>query len=72
MKEYNIRPVKHLCSIPGCGNRDTDLVTRSDRFGGAAFLCGECIAAAAARLAAEKERRSRKKAESAEHDKKAN
>lgn len=71
MKKYNIRPVKHICSIPGCGNQDTYLITRSDRFGGAAFLCGECIAAASGMLAEQEKRKNRKKAETAEYDKKA-
>lgn len=44
MKDLNIRVLKHrhICSVRGCGNKDTVMVARSSDLAGGLFLCKNC------------------------------
>ncbi|MBR2131504.1 MAG: hypothetical protein IJ955_03040 [Oscillospiraceae bacterium] len=44
MRELNIRTLKHrhICSVRGCGNKDTVMVARSSDLAGGLFLCRDC------------------------------
>lgn len=44
MKDLNIRVLKHrhICSVRGCGNKDTVMVARSSDLAGGLFLCRDC------------------------------
>lgn len=44
MKDLNIRTLKHrhICSVRGCGNKDTVMVARSSDLAGGLFLCRDC------------------------------
>ena len=46
MKELVIRALKHrrICSVRGCGNRDTVMIARSSDMAGGLFLCRDCAA----------------------------
>lgn len=45
MRELNIRTLKHrhICSVRGCGNKDTVMVARSSDLAGGLFLCRDCV-----------------------------
>lgn len=45
MKDLNIRVLKHrhICSVRGCGNKDTVMVARSSDLAGGMFLCRDCV-----------------------------
>ena len=45
MKDLNIRTLKHrhICSVRGCGNKDTVMVARSSDLAGGLFLCKNCV-----------------------------
>lgn len=44
MKELVIRAIKHrrICSVRGCGNRDTVMIARSADMAGGLFMCRDC------------------------------
>jgi hypothetical protein len=44
VKDLNIRVLKHrhICSVRGCGNKDTVMVARSSDLAGGLFLCKNC------------------------------
>lgn len=46
MKELVVRALKHrrICSVRGCGNRDTVMIARSSDMAGGLFLCRDCAA----------------------------
>ena len=48
MKSYVTKKAKRICSVPGCGARESYLLSRSKDLTGSIFLCKECLAAAAA------------------------
>ena len=48
MKSYIMKKTKRICSVPGCGAKESYLLSRSKDLTGSIFLCKECIAAAAA------------------------
>jgi hypothetical protein len=41
----------HVCSVPGCKNRNTKAITRGSAGVGVIYLCEECIAALAGKKA---------------------
>ena len=45
MRSLNIRVLKHrhICSVRGCGNKDTVMVARSSDLAGGLFLCRDCV-----------------------------
>ena len=45
MRSLNIRVLKHrhICSVRGCGNKDTVMVARSSDLAGGLFLCKNCV-----------------------------
>jgi hypothetical protein len=45
VKDLNIRTLKHrhICSVRGCGNKDTVMVARSSDLAGGLFLCRDCV-----------------------------
>lgn len=45
MKDLNIRVLKHrhICSVRGCGNKDTVMVARSSDLAGGLFVCRDCV-----------------------------
>ena len=42
---YNIKKIRHVCSVKGCSNRDVVLIAKIGHIGGV-YLCGECAKAA--------------------------
>ena len=48
MKSYITKKTKRRCSVPGCGAKESYLLSRSKDLTGSIFLCKECLAAAAA------------------------
>ena len=48
MKSYVTKKAKRICSVPGCGARESYLLSKSKDLTGSIFLCKECLAAAAA------------------------
>ncbi len=48
MKSYVTKKTKRICSVPGCGARESYLLSKSKDLTGSIFLCKECLAAAAA------------------------
>ena len=49
LKPMNVRKLtrRHICSVKGCGNRDTVLVARSQDLYGGMYICRGCVAALA-------------------------
>lgn len=45
MRKLNIRTIKHrhICSVRGCGNKDTVMAARSSDLAGGLFLCRDCV-----------------------------
>ena len=62
LKPMNVRRLtrRHICSMKGCGNRDTVLVARSQDLYGGTYICRDCVAALADHfgIAAEAEKES--------------
>lgn len=50
MRSLNIRnlPRRHICSVRGCGNKDTVFFTRSGDLVGGIYICRDCVAGLAA------------------------
>ena len=46
MRSLNIKKLsrKHICSVRGCGNKDTVLFARSADLAGGIFICRDCVA----------------------------
>ena len=46
MRPLNIRVTKmrHICSIRGCGGRETVMIARSSDLAGGIFICKDCVA----------------------------
>ena len=46
MRSLNIKTLsrKHICSVRGCGNKDTVLFARSADLAGGIFICRDCVA----------------------------
>lgn len=44
MRSLNVRTLKHrhVCSVRGCGNKDTVMVARSSDLAGGLFICRDC------------------------------
>lgn len=42
---YNIKRIRHVCSVKGCNNRDVVLIAKNGQIGGV-YLCEECAKAA--------------------------
>ena len=45
MRSLNIKKLsrKHICSVRGCGNKDTVLFARSADLAGGIFICRDCV-----------------------------
>lgn len=45
MRPLNIRATKmrHICSIRGCGGRETVMIARSSDLAGGIFICKDCV-----------------------------
>ena len=48
MKSSITKKTKRICSVPGCGAKESYLLSKSKDLTGSIFLCKECLAAAAA------------------------
>ena len=46
MRSLNIKKLtrRHICSVRGCGNKDTVLLARSADLAGGIFICRDCVA----------------------------
>ena len=46
MRNLNIKKLtrRHICSVRGCGNKDTVLFARSADLAGGIFICRDCVA----------------------------
>lgn len=46
MRSLNIKKLtrRHICSVRGCGNKDTVLFARSSDLAGGIFICRDCVA----------------------------
>ena len=46
MRSLNIKKLsrRHICSVRGCGNKDTVLFARSADLAGGIFICRDCVA----------------------------
>lgn len=46
MRSLNIKKLsrKHICSVRGCGNKETVLFARSADLAGGIFICRDCVA----------------------------
>ena len=46
MRSLNIKKLsrKHICSVRGCGNKETVLFARSSDLAGGIFICRDCVA----------------------------
>ena len=46
MRNLNIKKLtrRHICSVRGCGNKDTVLFARSSDLAGGIFICRDCVA----------------------------
>lgn len=46
MRDLNIKKLtrRHICSVRGCGNKDTVLFARSADLAGGIFICRDCVA----------------------------
>ena len=45
MRSLNIKKLtrRHICSVRGCGNKDTVLFARSADLAGGIFICRDCV-----------------------------
>ena len=50
MRSLNIKKLsrRHICSVRGCGNKETVLFARSSDLAGGIFICRDCVAELAA------------------------
>ena len=46
MRDLNIKKLtrRHICSVRGCGNKETVLFARSADLAGGIFICRDCVA----------------------------
>ena len=46
MRSLNIKKLsrRHICSVRGCGNKETVLFARSADLAGGIFICRDCVA----------------------------
>ena len=46
MRSLNIKKLsrRHICSVRGCGNKETVLFARSSDLAGGIFICRDCVA----------------------------
>ncbi len=51
----------HICSMKGCGNKNTHLFCRSEDYFGALYLCDDCIKEMYAAVFPEKTKSSKNK-----------
>ena len=68
MRSLNIKKLtrKHICSVRGCGNKDTVLFARSADLAGGIFICRDCVAELASFFFPPEEEKSETAAETAE------
>ena len=68
MRSLNIKKLsrKHICSVRGCGNKDTVLFARSADLAGGIFICRDCVAELASFFFHPDEEKSETAAETAE------
>ena len=68
MRNLNIKKLtrRHICSVRGCGNKDTVLFARSSDLAGGIFICRDCVAELASFFFPPDEEKSETAAETAE------
>ena len=68
MRSLNIKKLsrKHICSVRGCGNKETVLFARSADLAGGIFICRDCVAELASFFFQPDEEKSETAAETAE------
>ena len=68
MRSLNIKKLsrRHICSVRGCGNKDTVLFARSADLAGGIFICRDCVAELASFFFPPEEEKSETAAETAE------
>ena len=68
MRSLNIKKLsrKHICSVRGCGNKETVLFARSSDLAGGIFICRDCVAELASFFFPPEEEKSETAAETAE------
>ena len=68
MRNLNIKKLtrRHICSVRGCGNKDTVLFARSADLAGGIFICRDCVAELASFFFQPDEEKSETAAETAE------
>ena len=68
MRSLNIKKLtrRHICSVRGCGNKDTVLFARSADLAGGIFICRDCVAELASFFFQPDEEKSETAAETAE------
>ena len=68
MRSLNIKKLsrKHICSVRGCGNKETVLFARSSDLAGGIFICRDCVAELASFFFQPDEEKSETAAETAE------
>ena len=68
MRSLNIKKLtrRHICSVRGCGNKDTVLFARSADLAGGIFICRDCVAELASFFFPPDEEKSETAAETAE------
>ena len=68
MRSLNIKKLsrKHICSVRGCGNKETVLFARSADLAGGIFICRDCVAELASFFFPPEEEKSETAAETAE------
>ena len=68
MRSLNIKKLsrRHICSVRGCGNKDTVLFARSADLAGGIFICRDCVAELASFFFPPDEEKSEIAAETAE------
>ena len=48
MKSYVTKKTRRICSVPGCGAKESYLLSKSKDLTGSVFLCKDCLEAASA------------------------
>ena len=68
MRSLNIKKLsrKHICSVRGCGNKETVLFARSADLAGGIFICRDCVAELASFFFQPEEEKSETAAETVE------
>ena len=58
MRSLNIKKLtrRHICSVRGCGNKETVLFARSADLAGGIFICRDCVAELASFFSPEEEK----------------